>query len=127
MKTFPDDPIPVLKISKFFLIIKDYKKCFEYVTKAHQMDKNNPEAFFIQGFALMETGDTVKAVENYKSAVELNQNYFEAFMQLGDMLIVVISIGKVILFSERLISNSIQGLNTAGEKKFNPDYLSDAS
>jgi len=43
------------------------------------------------------------------------------------MLIVVISIGKVILFSERLISNSIQGLNTAGEKKFNPDYLSDAS
>lgn len=81
----PDDPVPVLKVAKFCLIIKDYKKCFEYAGKAHQMDGNNAEAFFIQGFALMETGDTIKAVENYKAAVEHNQNYFEAFMQLGDM------------------------------------------
>ncbi|MCK9618340.1 MAG: tetratricopeptide repeat protein [Lentimicrobiaceae bacterium] len=82
---FPQEIMPVLRIARLYLVIKEYSKAFIYLNKAHTMDKNNAEAFFLQGLAFLETGDTSKAIINYQTTVEKDQNHFEAYMQLGDL------------------------------------------
>jgi tetratricopeptide (TPR) repeat protein len=42
-----------------------------------------PRAFFIKGMAYREMGDTAKAVQNLQIAVEKDQQYYDAYMQLG--------------------------------------------
>lgn len=82
---YPDKIDPILKLARLHLVVKDYNQAFVYLSKAHQMDKNNADAFFLQGLACLETGDTNKALNNYQLAVDRNQNHFEAYMQLADL------------------------------------------
>jgi tetratricopeptide (TPR) repeat protein len=75
----------ILKLANLNLIIKDYAKTFDYVTKALAIKRVNPQAYFIRAIAFLEKGDTSKGVNDLMKAVDQDQNYFEAYMQLGDL------------------------------------------
>ncbi|MCX6273266.1 MAG: tetratricopeptide repeat protein [Bacteroidetes bacterium] len=77
------DVEPYLKLAELSLFFKDYPKVFKYVDDALGVDANNPKAYFISGFALKEKGDTAKAIKNYQKAVDLDQGYYDAYIQLG--------------------------------------------
>ncbi len=81
----PDDAEAVLKLAELFFFMKDYKKTFEYADKALKIDNLNAKADFIKGMAYKDLGDTAKAVRNFQIAVEKDQEYFHAYMQLGLM------------------------------------------
>ena len=74
-----------LRLAKLNLIIKEYKTSMDFIGKALEVEKVNPQAYFTKALVLLETGDTVKAVEDLKRAVDQNQNYFEALVQLGEL------------------------------------------
>lgn len=86
LKIDPSDNVALLRIAKLNLIIREYKTAMEYVKKSLEAEPvNNPGAFFIQANIRLETGDTVGAVNDLKKSVSLDQNNFEAFMQLGEL------------------------------------------
>jgi tetratricopeptide (TPR) repeat protein len=75
----------LLKIAKLNLILKEYPATFEYVKKALLVDAFNPQAYFIRAIALLEKGDTVRAADDLKLAVDQDQEYFDAYMELGEL------------------------------------------
>ena len=75
----------LLRMAKLNLILKEYKASMEFIRKALEADPVNPQAYFTKALVLLETGDTVKAVEALKRAVDQKQEYFEALMELGSL------------------------------------------
>ncbi len=65
------------------MILKDYANAFEYTKRALDLDKINPKAYFIRGYAYMELGDTSLAIRNFQAAADQDQNYYDAYLELG--------------------------------------------
>ncbi len=73
----------LLKLAEAYLILKDYPNTFEYSKRALDLDRINPVAHFIRGYAYMELGDTSLAIKNFQAAADQDQQYYNAFMELG--------------------------------------------
>jgi tetratricopeptide (TPR) repeat protein len=86
LKAMELDPVnndAMLKLSEVYLLLKDYENCFKYSGMALDHERINPVAHFIRGYAYMELGDTALAIRNFQAAADLNQKYYEAYVQLG--------------------------------------------
>ena len=81
----PQNNDALLKLAKLNLVLREYASVFENVKKALAVDPINPRAFFIRAIALLETGDTVRAVDDLKKTVDQDQEFFEAFLELGEL------------------------------------------
>ena len=75
----------LLKLAEVYLILKDYTNTFEYTKRALDHDLINPVAHFIRGYAYMEVGDTSLAIKNFQAAADQDQNYYEAYIELGSL------------------------------------------
>ncbi len=74
-----------LKSAELSLYLKDYDKVLFNVKQAMLLDKNEPKAYFLRGWAMKEQGDTAKAVVDYRKAVELKGDYEQAYEELGNL------------------------------------------
>jgi tetratricopeptide (TPR) repeat protein len=81
----PKDADALLKLAKLYLIVKDYKNCYATVALLLAIDNANSAAFYTRAIALLEQGDTIRAVDDLKKAVDKNQEYFDAYVQLGEL------------------------------------------
>ena len=81
----PAGNLALLKLAKLNLIIRNYPKTFEYIHKVLSNSEVNPEAYFIRAIALLESGDTGKAVVDLQKAVDQNQGYYDAYIKLGEL------------------------------------------
>lgn len=72
-----------LKTAELSLYVRDYEKTMFNVKQAILLDKLNPTAYFLRGWALKEQGDTVNAVKDYQKAIELKSDYEQAYEELG--------------------------------------------
>lgn len=73
----------LLKMAELNLYFKEYDKTIEYVNKTLDVDKVNAKAYFIKGMTYKEKGDTAKAIANFITATDQDNEYYHAFMQLG--------------------------------------------
>jgi tetratricopeptide (TPR) repeat protein len=81
----PKNNEALLKLAKLNLIIKEYPAAFDYVKKALNVDPVNPRAYFIRAIALLEKGDTLRAVDDLKKAADQDQEFFDAYLELGEL------------------------------------------
>jgi len=98
-----------IKLAEISIVFRDYKNALNYVDKALKIDELESKGYFLRGVVLLENGDTVKSIRNFQKAVDYNQNYFEANLQLG------------IIFSEKKNDLAIDYLNNA--LNINPDHI----
>lgn len=75
----------MLKLAKLYLIIKDYPACFEEVKTLLTIDPGNSGAYYTRAIALLEKGDTVMAVQDLQKAVENDQEFYDGYIQLGEL------------------------------------------
>ena len=74
-----------MKLSELYLYLKAYPYCLSEANEALKIDKNIAKAYFIKGFAYKETGDTSKAISSFQTAVEIQSEYYDAYIQLGNI------------------------------------------
>ncbi|MBN1198718.1 MAG: tetratricopeptide repeat protein [Bacteroidales bacterium] len=74
-----------LKMAQLFLILRNYTATFRVINELLSLDAYNPRAYFLRAIAYMEQGDTAKAVGDLMKAVDQDQLYIEAYMQLGEL------------------------------------------
>jgi tetratricopeptide (TPR) repeat protein len=79
----PTNPVTYQKLAELYLIIRDYGKMHEALNKALQLDGFNPTAYYIRGLGLIEQSDSLAAADAFKMAVFQDQDFFDAYMQLG--------------------------------------------
>ncbi len=75
-----------IKLARLYLILKDYNSALKFSEKAIALNPDNPRPLFIKAMVNIEQGDTASAVQNLHAAINLNNSYFEANMQLGTIL-----------------------------------------
>lgn len=78
-----EDTNSYLKLAELEFYFKEYKGTFDFLDKALKLDPYNAKAFFIRGMAFKEMGDTSQSIKALQTAVEYDQEYYHAFMQLG--------------------------------------------
>lgn len=79
----PESAECYLKLSQYNLFFQKYEKSIEYADKALRIDIYNPNAYFIKGINFLEVGDTSAAISSLQTAVEQDQNFLRAYLQLG--------------------------------------------
>ena len=72
-----------LGLDYYYLPKPQYQKAIDAFNEVLKLDLQYADAYFFKGMAYKETGDTVKAISNFQTAVETDPDYFDAFMQLG--------------------------------------------
>ena len=81
----PDNSQALLKLAKLYLIVKDYKNCYATVNELLSVDHNNAQAHYTRAIGLLEQGDTNRAVGDLLKAVDKNQEFYEAYVELGEL------------------------------------------
>lgn len=74
-----------LKLAKLYLILRDYEATNRVLGDMIASDAYNPQAYFLRAISLLERGDTARAVSDLMKAVDQDQQYFDAYMQLGEL------------------------------------------
>lgn len=73
----------ILKLAELYLYVKKNKESIEYINKALMIDKFNAKGYFMKGMNFKEMHDTAKAISSMQTAVEQDQKYYNAYIQLG--------------------------------------------
>lgn len=73
----------LLKKAQLYLIMRDYENTYATISKLIAIDNINPIAYFIRSMALIEESDTLNAIKNLQVAIDQDQEYFDAQLQLG--------------------------------------------
>jgi tetratricopeptide (TPR) repeat protein len=81
----PREKEALLKLAKLYLIVKDYANCFATVKQLLEVDNGYSAAYYTRAIGLLEQGDTLHAVNDLMQAVDKNQQYYDAYLQLGEL------------------------------------------
>ncbi len=65
------------------LIARDHKQAMDYADAALKRDVHSAEAYFLKGMIFEEKGDTTLAISSFRTAVEQENDYFDAYIHLG--------------------------------------------
>jgi len=79
----PDDANARLKLAELYIYVKEYKKSLALLKEVTDADKLNAKAYFLKGLSFKLAGDTAAAISSYQRSVEIDQEYYHAYMQLG--------------------------------------------
>ncbi len=82
----PQNVETYLKLAELNLYLKRYSETHKNADKAIGIQELTPRAFFIKGFAYKEAGDSSKAVIYFQKTIQIEPEYYDAYMQLGLML-----------------------------------------
>lgn len=73
----------LMKYSQLFYLLRKYDTSIFFINRCLHFDRANATANFQKGMILKEAGDTAKSISSFQSALELNPDYYDAYMQLG--------------------------------------------
>lgn len=83
IKKFPDNTEALLKMAELFFLVKQYENSISYINKALKINENIALAYYLKGSVYKELGDTTKAISSMETAVEQDNKYFNAYLDLG--------------------------------------------
>ena len=73
----------LLKRSELKLLLREYKEAMALANEALRKDQLNAQGYYLKGWIHMEVGDTALAISSYRTAVEQDPRFYEAFIALG--------------------------------------------
>jgi len=82
-KKFPENTEALLKLGELYYLVRQYQKGIDYVNKALKIDVNLAKGYYIKGSIYRESGDTAKAISSLQTAIEQDNKYEDAFVDLG--------------------------------------------
>ncbi len=74
-----------LRLAEINIVILDYQEALKYIDKALKADELASKGYLLRGVIMLENGDTVRAILNFQKAIDVDQNYFDANMQLAGL------------------------------------------
>ena len=81
----PKDAEILFKTGQFFLFVKKYDEAKRYLNEALKIDESYPKVYFFIAQSFKETQDTVKAIEFYKRAIQVDAGDYDSYLQLGQI------------------------------------------
>ena len=79
----PDNAKANLRMGWIAFVVKGYEKSIEYINKALQSDVHLAEAYYLKGLVYKDTQKYKMAVSSFRTATEQNNDYYDAWVELG--------------------------------------------
>ena len=85
LKKDPKSKDTLLFTSYNYMQMGDFKTAIIYFEMIIQLDKKLPQVFYNMGVCFNILGKTVEAVDSFKRAISLKEDYFDSYIQLGQL------------------------------------------
>jgi tetratricopeptide (TPR) repeat protein len=82
-KKFPDNTDALLKLGELYYFVKQYDNAMTFINSALKADENLAKGYYLKGSVFKELGDTAKAISSMNTAVEQDNKYYQAYIDLG--------------------------------------------
>lgn len=79
----PYDSRPIVKLAELSFLQGNPKMADAYIDKALQLNKINPQAYYLRGVIDMSRNDTVQALKNFMQARSQDDTFFDPIMQIA--------------------------------------------
>lgn len=73
----------LLKLSELKLVQRSYKEAMQLANKALRKEVTNAQGYFLKGWIHKEAGDTALAISSFRTAVEQDPDFYDAYISLG--------------------------------------------
>ena len=83
LNLFPDNLALLEELINYYIENQEYELVLKYSYKALYLDSTNHELYFAHAYALQYAGKRMDAIDSYKTAIELNPEYFSALYNLA--------------------------------------------
>lgn len=83
VKKFPNDTEALLKLAELYYLVRQYENAITNINKALKIDENMATAYFLKGSVFKEMGDTAKAISSMQTAIEQDNKFFDAYLDIG--------------------------------------------
>jgi tetratricopeptide (TPR) repeat protein len=81
----PSDTNAALKLAEVHFLLRRYEEALESVNTALKVNDQLEKGYFLKGYIYKEIGDTSLSKSSFQTAVEVNPDYYEAFIELGSL------------------------------------------
>ncbi|MCZ4410182.1 tetratricopeptide repeat protein [Cryomorphaceae bacterium 1068] len=81
----PANTDALLKLAEVYFLLRRYDEAIIAVNDALRRDDQLAQGYFIKGYIYKETGDTITSISSFQTAVEVNPDLYEAYMELGSL------------------------------------------
>ncbi|MCD6069054.1 MAG: hypothetical protein K0S33_3880 [Bacteroidetes bacterium] len=75
-----------LKLAELYFYVKKYEDAIKHINNALKVNENTAKGYFLKGMCYKELGDTGLAVSSFQTTVEQDNEYFDAYIELGTLL-----------------------------------------
>jgi tetratricopeptide (TPR) repeat protein len=82
-KKFPENIEALMKLAELYFLVQRYQDGIDYVNRVLRLNENLAKAYYIKGSIYRESGDTSRAISSLETAVEQDNQYTDAFYDLG--------------------------------------------
>ncbi len=79
----PYDSRPIVKLAELSFLQGNVRMADAYIDKALQINKINPQAYFMRGVINMANNDTVRALKNFNLARSQDDSFFDPVVQIA--------------------------------------------
>lgn len=81
----PSNVDALLKLAEVRFLLRRYEEAITAVNDALRQDDQLAQGYFIKGYVYKETGDTIMAKSSFQTAIEVDPDLYEAYMELGSL------------------------------------------
>jgi tetratricopeptide (TPR) repeat protein len=79
----PENHEASMRLAELNFIVRRYPESLDILNRLLSKNKADTTALLMRGFIFKENGDTNQAINDFRSAVEANSNFYTAYHQLG--------------------------------------------
>ncbi|MCD8528614.1 MAG: tetratricopeptide repeat protein [Chitinophagales bacterium] len=79
----PDNEEFYLRAIEYNLYLKNYQLALQFTNYLLEKNKYNADCLFFRGLVYKEMDDKAKAISNFQTCVEVDPQYYNAYMQMG--------------------------------------------
>lgn len=86
VKKVPNSTEGYLKLAELFFYVKKYQEAINNINNALRIDETLAKGYFLKGLCYKESGDTSLAISSLQTACEQDNQYYDAYVELGRLL-----------------------------------------
>jgi tetratricopeptide (TPR) repeat protein len=75
-----------LKLAELYFYVQKHKESIQYIDNALRINENTAKGYFLKGMNFKEMGDTALAISSFQTTVEQDNEYLDAYLELGTLL-----------------------------------------